>query len=1020
MATHKLLITLWLGLLAGFLPLSAQNTPGRESPAAMIREASDLYEAGQFGQALRLFDRLAVEQANSYVAEQSRFFGLACRLELQHPEADQLLANYLLDAPLSPYHSKGAFLLGRNYFMQKDYLRASEWFARVNRNRVSYDDLEDYLFETGYSAFQNGDFDGAVPWFEEIAGSVSVYNAAAVYYLAHIDFTKGRLANALNGYRRVEKDPGFGKIVPFAITQIYYMQADYRQVIDYGTSSLSAVSEQQRGEMSGMIGSAYFQLADYKSAYPYLLESVNSGSPGEEIYYQLGYSAYREKQYDVAATYLEKVSAVDGPSGQNALYYLADCYIRKGEKNKARLAFASASRMDFDKVLKEDAAYQSAVVNFELGFSPFNEIVKSFEDFLQAYPSSSRREEVYKHLVAAYTQSKNYGAALASLDKIPVKDAAMERAYQKVALYHGLQLYNDQQFVEAQALFNKSLQYARYDADLEARAVYWKAEALYRTGNDAEAGRLFRQFLSLRNAPRLREYQLVYYNYAYTGFNTKDYSLALDGFTRFVQSSGSDVDLLADAWNRIADCHFMAGSFTQAVQGYDKAVSYGTPAADYSLFQKAIALGLSRDYQGKSETLRRLMQLYPQSGQLPAALFEQAKSLVAMNQSEQASTLFQQLLRTYPQSPFSGRAYNELALIAYNAGRNQEAIDYYKKVVSLFPNSQDARSALLGMKTVYVDANGADEYIGYVESLQGGMANITPNEQEELLFQSAEQLYMAADYAKATGLLERFLERFPSGPYSPNAHYYLGDCLFRSANQTGALKHFEAAAASRNSFTEQALLVAARIRYAEKQYEAALNHYIRLTAESEIAENRVEAAVGKMRCYYLLKRYAEAAPAAETVLTSGGQSEEIKREATFVKAKSLLASGNQNGALAEFRKLGSETNSAEGAEAKFRVAEILFARQSWDEAEKLVFEFADKGTRHLFWMGQSFLLLSDVYMAKKDYFQAVHTLRSIIENYEEKSDGVIEAARQKLQKAEALAGAQSTQQSRDVEINLNK
>lgn len=1020
MATHKLLITLWLGILAGFLPLTAQQTPGREPHAATIREASDLYEAGQFGQALRLFNKLSVEPANSYVAEQARFLGLLCQLELQHPDAAEKLSSYLLASPQSPYLSKGAFALGHAAFIQRDYLKAEEWFAKVDRNLVPYRDLEDYLFESGYSLFQNGKFDQAINWFEELAGSVSVYNSAAIYYLAHIDFSKGRLANALNGYRRLEKDPGFGKIVPFSITQIYYMQADYRKVIEYGTASLALVSQEQRGELSGMIGSAHFQLADYASALPLLLESVSSGSPGEEIYYQLGYSAYRANRFDVAATYLEKVSAVDSPIGQNALYYLADCYIRKGEKNRARLAFASASRMSYDKALQEDAAYQSAVVNFELGFSPFNEIVNSFEEFLKVYPASSRREEVYKHLVAAYTQSKNYGAALESLDKIPVKDAAMERASQKVALFHGLELFNDQQFVQAQALFDRSLQYARYDAELEARAIFWKAEALYRSGNDAEAGRLFRQFLSLRNVARLPEYQTVYYNYAYTGFNTKDYSLALDGFTRFVQSPGAETELVADAWNRIADCHFMAGSFTRAIEGYDKAVSYGTAAADYALFQKAIAQGLSRDYNGKYETLRRLVSTYPQSGHLPASLFEQAKSLVVLNQPEQAALLYKQLLEKYPQSPFSGRAYNDLALIAYNAGRNQEAIDYYKKVVTLFPNSQDARSALLGMKTVYVDANGADEYIRYVESLQGGMANITPNEQEELLFQSAEQAYMAADYSKATALLEGFLQRFSSGPYSPNAHYYLGDCLFRSGNQAAALQHFETTASGRNSFTEQALLVASRIRFSEKQYEAALAHYLRLTAEAEIAENRSEAVVGKMRCYYLLKRYPEAAPAAESVLTTGAPSEEIRREAIFVKAKSLLAGGNQNGALTEFRKLGNETNSAEGAEAKFRVAEILFARQNYDEAEKLVFEFADKGTRHLYWMGQAFLLLSDVYIAKKDNFQALHTLKSIIENYENKSDGVIEAAKVKLQKVEAQAAAESAQHSRDVEINLNK
>ena len=86
----------------------------------------------------------------------------------------------------------------------------------------------------------------------------------------------------------------------------------------------------------------------------------------------------------------------------------------------------------------------------------------------------------------------------------------------------------------------------------------------------------------------------------------------------------------------------------------------------------------------------------------------------------------------------------------------------------------------------------------------------------------------------------------------------------------------------------------------------------------------------------------------------------------------------------------------------------------------MVFELVEKGTRHTHWMGQAFLVLGDVYIAKKDNFQAIHTLKSIIDNYDNKTDGVIDAARDRLAKAEAMAAEENRQKASDIEIDLNK
>ena len=52
-----------------------------------------------------------------------------------------------------------------------------------------------------------------------------------------------------------------------------------------------------------------------------------------------------------------------------------------------------------------------------------------------------------------------------------------------------------------------------------------------------------------------------------------------------------------------------------------------------------------------------------------------------------------------------------------------------------------------------------------------------------------------------------------------------------------------------------------------------------------------------------------------------------------------------------------------------------------DDAEKLIFELINKLPSYEHWIARSFLLLSDIYVAKGNIFQAKHTLRSLIDNY---------------------------------------
>ena len=59
----------------------------------------------------------------------------------------------------------------------------------------------------------------------------------------------------------------------------------------------------------------------------------------------------------------------------------------------------------------------------------------------------------------------------------------------------------------------------------------------------------------------------------------------------------------------------------------------------------------------------------------------------------------------------------------------------------------------------------------------------------------------------------------------------------------------------------------------------------------------------------------------------------------------------------------------------------LYKTQRYDEAEEKAFFVSDKFGNFINWTARSFIVLSDIYVAKENIFQAKETLKSVIENY---------------------------------------
>ena len=115
-----------------------------------------------------------------------------------------------------------------------------------------------------------------------------------------------------------------------------------------------------------------------------------------------------------------------------------------------------------------------------------------------------------------------------------------------------------------------------------------------------------------------------------------------------------------------------------------------------------------------------------------------------------------------------------------------------------------------------------------------------------------------------------------------------------------------------------------------------------------------------------------------------------------MSAKANYSLNNFDDALRDFRKVATEVTSIEGAESKYRVAELLNKKEKTAEAEKVITEFIDQKTPHQYWMARVFLLLADISIKKGDSLQARATLQSLKDYYKVDNDGVLDEVKAKL------------------------
>lgn len=1008
-------LKLILVVLAISANVNAQETFTYANPDKDFYDGRELYAQKKYPisqQYIEKFISNREKDAEPDLVQEAYYYQACNAYNMGHMNASTLLHQYLLKYPYSPHLDRCFLMSGNIAFGNRQFNKALDFYDKITDRRLTKEEKAELTFNKGYCYMQRNEYDKAKREFSELKRGTSKYHNSAVYFNAYCDYSNGNYDDALKGFLKVEKQDEFKSFVPYYIAQIYYKNKEYDTLIPYCENIIAQNrNNDNNAEIYRILGECAYHKEDYSKAISAMNEYEKKAKKVvRNDMYILGVSYFKTGDCDNAIKRLQKVTTAQDSLSQNAYLHIGHCYRKNNQSNYARMAYQSAAKMDFDKNIKLEAAYNYCLSTYETT-SPFGEAIKAFDNFLKDYPDSKYTEDIYERLVYVYMSTKNYAAANESINKLKHLSHNMANSKAYILFQLGTEEFVKENYNGAIDFFNQSETAAESDFDI-AQVYYWRGESEYRIKNYVTARKDFKEFFDKKGAKEFADCNTANYNIGYTFLDEKNYKDASTYFLRYINNEKNNrSETYNDALARLGDCYYATRDLYNAEKYYTKSMENGGRNADYATFQRAYVQGLRKNYSSKIKGLDGLIKHFPKSEYVDDSYYEMGRAYVLSNNSDKAIETYKTLIDRYPNSPMAKKAGLDIGMILYNQGKNDEAIAAYKEIVKKYPNSVETKTALESLEQIYIDKNDVSSYFDYTRSIGSTVAVTDASREDSLTFLAAERIYMRGDSLAAIHALENYNSKFCNNPQNQNclnAKLYLADCYYTlSRNDEAYALYDELSKLQGNNNMETVLVRKAQIAYDKQNYEEALDDFKQLQNDAQEPENIAAAKLGVLRCSYLVNDASTTIDIARSLLNDKKTNAETADEARYYLSKAYLQTDEIDKAVPYLQQLSKNTKSEAGAEAKYELANAYFIKGDSRKAETEVTDFISKGTPYQYWLARAFVLLSDIYIKRGDDFQAKQYLLSLQANYkredsiqdliQERLDGINEREKENIE-----------------------
>jgi len=931
------------------------------------------------------------------------------RLDLTSGENE--LITFITEKYPDPSTTPAILELGSYYYNKKWFKKSIDMYNMADLENLPEFDMSEASFKKGYAHFVLKEFKEGKSVLARIKDIQNIYYYPSNYYYGLCDYFTGNFTGAISSFEKVKNNDGYKSFVPYYITQIYFAQNNSDKVIVYGEASLKDGNLRNRKEIRQLIGQSYFKIKAYEKALPHLeFYEANTEKLTIEEFFQLGFTQYQLKYYKAAIKSLVELNLLDSKLGQLVNYYLADCYYRTGDLVSARAAFKKVSQMSFEKSMQEEATFNYGKLSAQSGFER-----EAINTLIKIEKKSTYYKDANKIIHDLLTNMSDYPAAIQIMENLPSIADELKITYQSVCLKYGMQQYNVGQTEDALKNLSKALKYNLSNI-IAAQSKFWTAQIQNEKSEYTKSIKTFDEYFDISNGleglPDESSPLVGHYTQGYNYLMLKDFRNAEKSFKNAlvglninsVRIKNKDLTdkIWPDALLRTGDCLFKANKYKDALGFYDEVIRKKQGGFVYAMYQKGMIEGLMGEPYEKILTLRDVKTQYPNSEFADDALMQLGDTYFELENVDNAYASFTELTSKYKNSPLKNAAYLKLGLIAYNKGDMKAAISHYKAIFQNNPSSKEAESALLGLQEIYInDLGQSDEYVAFLSSIPG--YKITDSAADSLAYMVGALRYNEGEYEKAVSGFNNYLDKYPNGGSKVKAIYYRAESYSLLKKYGPALDDYEKLAKMGNSeFYVQSVKKAALISYNYTQtFDKAYMYYDLYFSNITDDDEKFKAALGALRSAFRISNDEGVKKYGTIVGNHKKADEEEKAVAFYYLGKIYYRDNDLENAKSSFTKAAEKVNNNQAAESRYLMAEIFYKQANPTKAEDQCNDANDKNTSYPYWIAKSLLLMSDIYVDRKDLFNARAALEAVIENFPDDAD-LQTAAKDKLKKVETL------------------
>lgn len=943
-----------------------------------------VYNASQYEYSSQYFYNKSLSNSRK---EAALFFSNVIGVILQQQYAEEGLNAFMKEYPKSAYFAQANGPLADYYLGKKDFEKALQALQNVNQYQLSKEENTQYIMKLGYAKFMTGDSAGAIEALEESFKTADETSKPAIaYMLGHLYYADKQNENAFVYFDQIKNNEEYAHLVKPYYVQMYYNQKKYDLAISEGNDILNTgKTTAYDTEIHKIVGESYFMKGDYQSAYPHLkLFLDKEQSPSESDLYEMGFVSSQVGKNAEAVGYYNQLINSNSPLAQNAYYQLGNAYLQNNQKQEALSAYRNASQMNYDAKVQQLALEQYAKLGYELG-NPFENSSKVIQRYLDKYPKSTKTQEMRSLLVKSYLYSGDYKATLDALAKLDQKTNETKKIEQEVSYLLGSEEFNKGNFDTAESYFKRSLQY-NLNKDFYKKAQYWLGQTYYQKGDYKSAIAAYTK-LENETADGFPEREQLDYDLGYAYFKSKDFTSAQEYFKEYLRFPKQEYK--ADAELRLADTYYANNQLNEALDIYNKAEN----ASDYTLYQKALALGFKGDTLAKISELKALISKYPNSEYVDDASYEIATAYAQNDEFDQSNFYFDKVIRSSPDKDLVANSQIYRAQNYIDQNLNDKAIAEFRQLANQYKNTAYADKIVAAAKPAFVK-NG--DVAGYEQFAKGLNVNVSGTEISEINLNLAQDSFSKKDYTKAVTYYEKYLDQSPSGDNLFKAQYELGESYYQLKQTDKALLPLQNVADFQNDYQQEAQVRLAQIYLAQDKVADA-KKYLEQTASSTNVTIKNFSSVELMKIYADEKNFAEAEKYANAVIANTKNSAATLEQAKVIKARSLMQQGKDKDAQTAYTALEKSSNTEVAAEALYAKAFYQNKGKAFKSSNETIFKLANNYASEEYWGAKALVIMAKNYLALKDNYQASYTVDEIINNYGDFPEVVAEAKEVKAQ-----------------------